>query len=109
MDTAARGPESVSAGLAGPEFVSFEGGPGISGSAGPLPVETTLGGSSAAVAAAAAAVGDPVESVECIRNPAERANFPLELTLTTHKQPDLTLLLLTCPRRAVCPGACWSW
>ena len=46
MYTAARGPESVSAGLAGPESVSFEGGPGISGSAGPLLVETTLGGSS---------------------------------------------------------------
>jgi len=35
----------MSAELAGPESVSSEGGPGNSGSAGPLPAETALGGS----------------------------------------------------------------
>ena len=38
MDTAATGPTSAE--LAGPVSVSFEGGPGISGSVGPLPAET---------------------------------------------------------------------
>jgi len=45
-DTVARGPQSVSTELAGPESVPFAGGPGISGSIGPLTVGTTLRGSS---------------------------------------------------------------
>jgi len=43
--TAARGPLSVTAELAGPESVPFGGGPGNSGSIGPLTVGTTLRGS----------------------------------------------------------------
>ena len=42
---AERGPESMSAELAGPESVPFGGGPGSFGSADPLPAEATLGGS----------------------------------------------------------------
>jgi len=42
---AARGPESMSAELAGPESVPSGGGPGSLGSTGPLLAETTLGGS----------------------------------------------------------------
>ena len=44
--TAARGLLSVATDLAGPESVSFGGGPGNSGSVGPLAVGTTLRGSS---------------------------------------------------------------
>ena len=43
-DTVARGPQSVSTELAGPESVPLGGGPGISGSIGPLTVGTTLRG-----------------------------------------------------------------